>query len=198
MGKKGDGSGVVMPGDDIAASEEYAAGSGTYERDGRIISSVIGKVELDRGAMVARVSASNPPRQLAIGDVVLAPVSDVRGSMVNLQPIFIEGECWRAAAEQGSLHVSKVSDGRSDDLREQFRLGDVVRAKICQVKPSVQMTTVGPEYGVVKAFCTRCRGPMEARGGELWCEACERAERRKLAKGYSAPRFFANESAGAR
>jgi exosome complex component CSL4 len=188
MGQKGK---VVTPGEDIAASEEFTVGEGTYERDGRIFASVAGGVDLDRGEMVARVKAANPPRALAVGDVVLGEVSDVRGTMVNLQSIAPEEGGRRATGgDAGTIHISKVSDGRSDDLRELFRLGDVVRARVCQVRPSLQLTTAGADLGVVKAFCTRCRAPLSLVKGELRCDGCERAERRKLAKGYSSPTFF--------
>jgi recombination protein RecR len=36
-----------MPGDEIAAAEEYVCGLGTYEHDGKIFASVAGKLHLD-------------------------------------------------------------------------------------------------------------------------------------------------------
>jgi exosome complex component CSL4 len=192
MGRSGDGRKVVMPGEEIATSEEFAVGEGTYEREGKILASVTGFVELDNGEMVARVLGLNPPRLLKAGDTILGEVSEVRGTMVNIQSIAPEEAGRRMTGQDmGTIHISKVTDGRSDDLRELFRLGDVVRAKVIQVKPSLQLTTAGPDLGVLKAFCTKCRSPMALKKAELTCDNCERVERRKLAKGYSSPTFFA-------
>ncbi len=188
MGQQGK---VATPGEDIAASEEFAAGDGAYERDGRIFAAVAGSVILDRSAMVASVRARNPPKAFAAGDVVLGEVTDVRGTMVNLQHVVPEaGGRKPTGGDAGTIHISKVSEGRTDDIRELFRLGDVVRAKVVQSKPSLQLTTAGAELGVVKALCTRCRAPLQLAKGELRCDACERTEYRKVAKGYSSPRYF--------
>lgn len=190
MGRSDDRK-VVMPGEEIATSEEFVAGEGTYEREGKILASVTGRVELDKGEMVARVKGLNPPRLLNVGDTILGEVTDVRGTMVNIQSIAPEEDGRRMTGQDmGTIHISKVTDGRSDDLRELFRLGDVVRAKVIQVKPSLQLTTAGPDLGVLKAFCTKCRAPMTLKKAELTCDNCERTERRKLAKGYSSPTFF--------
>jgi exosome complex component CSL4 len=187
----GQQSKVATPGEDIAASEEFSAGEGAYELDGRIIATVAGRVVLDKGTMVASVRAANPPRFFAPGDIVLGEVSEVRGTMVNLQSVVPEaGGRKPAGGDAGTIHISKVSEGRTDDLREMFRLGDVVRAKVVQARPSLQLTTAGADFGVVKALCMRCRAPMALAKGELRCEGCERTERRKMAKGYSSPKFF--------
>src|SRR5256712_7401032 len=66
-----------------------------------------------------------------------------------------------------------------------YRLGDIIRAKVIQVKPSVQLTTAERDLGVVKARCSVCRGPLEVRGRELYCPRDERTERRKLAADYA-------------
>src|SRR2546428_6696446 len=66
-----------------------------------------------------------------------------------------------------------------------YRLGDIIRAKVIQVKPSVQLTTGERELGVGKAGCSVCRGPLEVRGREVYCPRDERTERRKLAADYA-------------
>jgi exosome complex component CSL4 len=180
-----------MPGEDIAASEEFSVGEGTHEKDGRIFSSVAGFVALDAREMVARVVPINPPGSIAVGDFVLGEVTEVRGTMVNVGQLTADGDGRKAVGgDSGTLHISKVADGRTEDLRELFRIGDIVRAKVVQVKPSLQLATAGPDLGVVKAYCTRCRAALEPDAGNLKCGACERVERRKMARGYSIPRLF--------
>jgi exosome complex component CSL4 len=176
---------LVLPGDEIATSEEYICGEGTYERDGKILSSVPGRVELDAREKVARVLALNPPPALKSGDIVLGSVGEIRNTMVTLQDLEVEGvERSIPGGDMATLHISRIVEGRTEDIREAYRLGDIVRAKVSQVKPSVQVTTAGPELGVVKAFCTRCREPLVLQKGTLVCDNCERREPRKVAKGY--------------
>src|SRR2546428_10898055 len=71
-----------------------------------------------------------------------------------------------------------------------YRLGDIIRAKVIQVKPSLQLTTAETTLGVVKALCSVCRGPLELRGRELYCPRDERTERRKVAADYADLRLF--------
>src|SRR5207244_12103745 len=61
----------------------------------------------------------------------------------------------------------------------------VIRAKVVQVKPSVQLTTAESDLGVVKAVCSVCRGPLELRDRDLYCPRDERTEQRKLAADYA-------------
>jgi hypothetical protein len=85
---------------------------------------------------------------------------------------------------EGAIHVSKISDEYIEDIRDAFHLGDIVRAKVIQAKPSLQLTTSEPNLGVVKARCSRCRGVLELKDRDLWCPRDEQAERRKIASDY--------------
>src|SRR6266699_1982625 len=86
---------------------------------------------------------------------------------------------------EGTIHISNVSEEYTEDIHDMYRLGDIIRAKVIQVKPSLQLTTAEPSLGVVKALCSVCRGPLEMRGRELYCPRDERSERRKLAADYA-------------
>src|SRR5437763_14499926 len=91
---------------------------------------------------------------------------------------------------EGTIHISNVSEEYTEDIHDMYRLGDIIRAKVIQVKPSVQLTTAERNLGVVKALCSTCRGPLELRGRELSCPPDERTERRKVAADYAAPTPF--------
>src|SRR5207249_11160124 len=71
---------LVLPGDPIAAAEEYEAGEGTYEREGEIYAATPGMLELDGQNFVARVRPFNPRAGLKTGDVVYGGVSETRSS----------------------------------------------------------------------------------------------------------------------
>jgi len=176
---------LVLPGDEVAVSEEYESGVGTYERDGKIYANAPGVLDLDERSKVARVRMFNPPVQLRIGDIVYATIDDIRSSMATATVVVLHGVERQLSGEtEGSIHISNVSSQYTEDFRQMFRLGDMIRAQVIQADPSLQLTTAGATLGVVKALCTQCRGPLVKRGNDLYCERCERTETRKIAFDY--------------
>jgi len=176
---------IVLPGDEIAVAEEFEPGEGTYERDGLVFAATPGVLILDSQNRVARVRAFNPPAELKVGDIVYAVVDDIRGMMATATIQAIHGRSRQISGEaEGTIHISNVSEDYTEDIHDKFHLGDIVRAKVIQVKPSVQLTTAEPNLGVVKAICSICREPLELRGQDLYCPRDERTERRKIAADY--------------
>ncbi len=179
---------LVIPGDFVAVSEEYMAGEGTYDHEGKIYSAFVGELDLDVQHKVARVRAFNPPVELRNGDIVIGVVRDVKETMVMVTLANAEGEERAISGEtEASLHVSKVSTGYTSDVRDEFRKGDIIRAAVIQTKPSLQLATDRKDLGVLRALCTRCRSPLILRGKDMYCENCERNESRKTSIDYSDP-----------
>jgi exosome complex component CSL4 len=83
-----------------------------------------------------------------------------------------------------SVHVSKIASSYVEDAGDLMRPGDLIRATVIQAEPSVQLSTAGPHFGVVRALCGRCRSPLEKKGRGLYCEKCDRSEDRKIADDY--------------
>ena len=176
---------MVLPGDQVAVAEEFEAGEGTYERDGHIFASTPGVLNLDVKDRVARVRAFNPPAELKIGDIVYGVVDDMRQMMATATVSAIHGRDREISGEaEGTIHISNVSEEYTEDIHDMFHVGDLVRAKVIQTKPSLQLTTAEPFLGVVKALCGQCRSPLERRGRDLYCSRCERSERRKVTQDF--------------
>src|SRR6266566_4354520 len=182
---------MVLPGDEIAVAEEFEPGEGTYEAKGLVFAATPGVLELDPANRVARVRAFNPPAELRVGDIVYGVVDDIRGMMATASILAIHGRTRQISGEsEGTIHISNVSEEYTEDIHDMYRLGDIIRAKVIQVKPSLQLTTAEPSLGVVKALCSVCRGSLEMRGSDLYCPRDERSERRKLAADYADLRLF--------
>ncbi len=175
----------VLPGDEVAIAEEYMSGEGTYEMDGKIYASAVGELDLDPREKVAKVILDNPPVVLSEGDVVLAEVTDAKPAMAIVTVIEQEGRDRAVSSETlASVHVSKLSSSYVEDAGDVMRPGDIIRGTVIQADPSVQLSTAGPHFGVIRALCSRCRTPMERKGRQLYCEKCDRTENRKLADDY--------------
>ncbi len=176
---------IVVPGEEIAITEEFLSGEGTYEQKGSIFSSYLGRLNLDAEEMVAKVDPINPLVKLKVGDIVLARVEDVKSSMVIANIVGVEGIPRSVSGETlGALHVSKISEGYTSDVWKEFRIGDVIRAKVVQVKPSLQLATDRPNLGVLIGLCTKCRMPLIKMDKTLVCKNCQRTELRKMAPDY--------------
>jgi exosome complex component CSL4 len=180
-----EGSKTVFPGEEVAISEEYIPGEGTYEAGGRIYAALVGELELDRSDMVARVRGYNPPLELKPVDIVIGNVEEVKSSMVIVNVAAVEGKDRAITGEtEGTIHISKVSEGYTRDIGREFHSSDIIRARVLQVKPSLQLATNARDLGVVKSHCSRCRSPLEVKGRELYCNHCERSEPRKISTEY--------------
>ena len=181
---------MVLPGDQIAVAEEFEPGEGTYEKNGFVFASTPGVLRLDEQTRVARVQPFNPPAELQVGDIVYAVVDDIRGMMATATVNAIHGRDRQISGDRdGTIHISNVSEDYTEDIRDMYHLGDIIRAKVIQTKPSVQLTTAEPDLGVVRALCGICRGPLEQRDRDLSCPRCERTERRKVARDYDSLRL---------
>lgn len=178
---------IVLPGDEVGVAEEYEPGAGTYESGGRIVAATVGLLDLDETNKVARVKPFNPPAQLEPGDIVYAVVNNTRASMATADIVALHGRDRQVAGRaEGTLHISRVSEDYTEDFGGSMRIGDTIRAKVVQVKPSLQIITAEPTLGVVLALCTRCRGVLDRKEGssDLYCGRCERSEPRKIAQDY--------------
>lgn len=175
----------VLPGEEVAVEEEYLASEGTYNEDGIIYASQVGDLELNLEEMTATVRSPNPPNVLRNGDVVFAVVADTRSTMATVDVAAKDGSERGVGGETyGTIHVSKISPGYTEDVTKELRKGDIIRARVTQVKPSLQLTTKEDHLGVVIAKCSKCRGEMVRRGKLLYCEECDRKVNRKIADDY--------------
>jgi exosome complex component CSL4 len=171
---------IVLPGDKLSTSEELLSGYGTYEENGIIHASQVGTYFIDNKNKRAKVKPlTSTPILLKRGDIVLAEVRMIRSSMIIADVIHVIGSKRSISGDtNGTLRVSEISKGYVKDPSDVFSLGDIFRAKVTQVKPSIQLETKDRKFGVIKAFCSKCRNPLIKKDKNLECEKCGNKERR--------------------
>lgn len=180
-------SDVVFPGDPLGAAEEFVPGPGTYEEDGAVFAARIGIADLDRGEFEASVRPGTTiPALLQPDDLVIGRVIGLRKSfaIVRIEAKADEPTRPLNVGSNATLHVAKISRDYLERIEDAFRIGDVVRAKVLEAKPAVQLTTKASELGVLLARCPRCRHEMEGKGHGLICPSCEWKSSAKLAVDY--------------
>lgn len=176
---------LVFPGEEVAVEEEYLASDGTFAEDGVIYASQVGILELDDDNCVARVISSNPPNLLREGDIVYGVVADIRNTMATADVVAKDGVDRTLGGETyATIHVSKISQGYTDDVGKELRKGDYIRARVTGTKPSLQLTTKDNHLGVIRSLCSRCKTEMVRKGDGLFCPECRYSTPRKLADDY--------------
>lgn len=180
------GTELVFPGEEVAVEEEYLAAEGTFAENGKIYASQIGTLVLDDDECIAKVISPNPPNILAEGDIVYAVVADIRNTMATADVIGKEGNSRTLGGDTyATIHVSKISQGYTDDVGKELRKGDYIRARVTATKPALQLTTKDDKLGVIRSLCSRCKTEMvRGKNGGLYCTECRYGSPRKLANDY--------------
>ncbi|WP_297520594.1 exosome complex RNA-binding protein Csl4 [Thermococcus sp.] len=184
--KSGD---LVLPGDYLGVIEEYFPGDGVKEENGELYAVRAGRVVIDQERMEISVEpVTDTPPLPKVGDVVIGRVIEVKPQTAIVQIIRIEGrenDREIATSKLAGIHISQVDEGYVDSMLNEFRIGDVVRARVISAEKSpIQLSTKGPDLGVIYALCTRCRTPLVRRGDKLVCPKCGHVETRKLSSMY--------------
>lgn len=178
--------GFVLPGELVGTTEEFKSGGGTTISAGDIYSIATGNVIIDRKARVVSVRPTTlTPNILKIGDIVYGKITDVRESGAMVEIAGIEGKEDREIVNvrSGDIHVSNVRDSYVKRLSDEFRPFDIIRARVLDTE-RMRLTTAEDSLGVVKAYCSNCRGELVLEGKKLKCPVCNMTETRKISTEY--------------
>ncbi len=177
---------LVVPGDFIGTEEEYLAGHGTFAEKERIYATIAGE-PLDTERKLS-VQQKRSLRALQIGTVVIGTIENI------VEPIALvsikAGSDGRESRfgenpDYSVLHASMIKRGYVKNVRDEYRIGDIIRAKIADVRNGeLRLATDADELGAIKAFCPKCRHPMKLESAILKCESCDWKDNRKIAKDY--------------
>ena len=177
---------IVMPGDQLSTSEELLPGDGTFEENGIIRAARIGKYVVNEKYRRAEVKpVTSIPVLIKKGDIVIAKVTVVKPSMIVADAIHVVGKNRAVSGDtNATIHVKEIATGYVKDASTEFRVGDFVRAKVIQVKPSLQLATKDRDLGAIKALCVKCRHSLIKKGNTLECENCGNKENRRISQDY--------------
>lgn len=179
----------VLPGAFLGTEEEYAAGAGTFtDSSGNIIATVAGDVSVGKDKTVSVKRKGGIPHKLKKGELVFARVEAIYEPVALLQVEPQEAAEGRQNPTDGYsvIHASRVKAGYVEEIHDEMRVGDVVKASVEDIRPDgeVGLSTKAMGLGVVKAYCSRCRAPLALSGAKLQCGRCGSVERRHLSKDY--------------
>lgn len=179
---------IVFPGEHLASCEEFIAGKNTFTDKDDIYSAAIGELE-SFGRMV-QVNSRKTFVPVTEGMEVYCTVRELSGTkaFVSCIPILKDNERSFPGFE-AVLPVSSIRQGYVENIRDEIRIGDILKAKVTKIeRQDVDVSISEQGYGVIKAFCSRCRNGMIINGNNINCNKCNRIENRKLPYGYSKPK----------
>lgn len=178
----------VVPGEFLATAEEFVPGEGAYEEDGEVYSSCTGVVLVDvRTKRISVFPRTAVPPELKQGDTIVGKIEEVRDQVAKVYIGVLRGREDRQLPlpDLGTIHVSQARGSYVKDLSREFKPGDIVRARVTNVRRgTIQLTTAGDGLGVIMASCSKCRTPLDKEGTKLKCPSCGNVELRNLASDY--------------
>lgn len=176
---------IVMPGDFIGTEEEYIAGAGTFSDNEKIYAIISGEIHDE--ARKLSVVQNRPLGALGIGVVIIGKIENIVEpiALVSIQMGVGSSHRFGENPDYAVLHASMIKKGYVKNVRDEYKIGDIIRAKIADIRNGeLRLATDADELGAVKAYCGKCRHAMKVEGGVLKCESCEWKDNRKLAKDY--------------
>jgi len=175
----------VIPGALLGTEEEFLAGPGTFSEKDNIYALLSG--ELKETSRKLEVGQSVLLQKLGVGSVVYGRIENVIEpiALVNVRPVPQKSARYMALPGFCVLHASRVKEGYVKNIHDELKIGDLVRAKVIELREGeLVLSTKDPNFGVVKAFCSRCRRALQQEGAGLKCGHCGNKEHRKLANDY--------------
>ena len=178
---------IVLPGDFLSTEEEFVPGKNAFDFKGDVYSSSIGSVSEDSKTKEISVKPSIELHKLGRGSPVFGRVDLVKENSVSIILCKQPGKEERQiiVPSMAMLPIRNVSRDYVESLKECFKIGDLVKARVSKLIPNgIDIETNQPDLGVIKAFCSICRKPLHLFGTSLKCMNCGSTEKRKIVKGY--------------
>ena len=173
---------MVLPGEFITTEEEFASGKNTYEDKGVIKASIMGSIDFDQQRKEAKVKGKSIP-VLKEGDIIIGRVVKVNEKMAHINIMGSAGEQRAITLSTGQIPVRNASQSFTEDMRNCFRLGDFVKAKVVMAsRLAIDLATNETGLGVVEAHCKNCRSKMDFNKEKMTCLNCGSVEDRKCAE----------------
>uniref|UniRef100_A0A7C3UH61 Exosome complex component Csl4 n=1 Tax=Geoglobus ahangari TaxID=113653 RepID=A0A7C3UH61_9EURY len=172
----------VFPGDFLGYVEEYIAGEGVYEEDGKLYASKAGKLQI-RDRTISILPIKTIP-EIKKGDIIIGRIIDTKNNFAMVEIARKRGsDRVLGHYDRALLHISNVSDKYTKSIEECVRFWDIISAKV--IDDNLRISIKEEDLGVLKAICSVCgENLIKKEGDKLKCPKCGNVEKRKISKNY--------------
>jgi len=182
---------IAVPGEELGTEEEFIPGAGTKVDESGVIRAIIaGKISIDYNRHINIIS-DTALKKLKVGDIVYGRIEEMFESVAFLtieRPLDLKLK--RIERSSAIIPVSEIKDGFVKSIRDEIRVGDIVKGIVKEITPLRIIVSLRPAgMGVVKAYCSYDRSPLELRGRSLICKKCGQKEVRHIADSYGKIEF---------
>lgn len=147
---------IVEPGTALAYSEELLAGPGTYDDGTQLRAAVYGVPHTDPKSMtLSVVPAGKAVAAIEKGAIVVGQVSYIKPeALASVRIVGVRGKEAASLLQvvEGTLHIGKIDQRYVARIDDEYRCGDVIRAKVIGIKGGPQLATDKPDLGCLRAF----------------------------------------------
>ncbi|MBU0532535.1 exosome complex RNA-binding protein Csl4 [Candidatus Micrarchaeota archaeon] len=173
---------LVLPGDYLSSAEEAEEGRNTYMENDTIFSATIGEANITNGCAMVNVTDKglvSPHIGMQVYGLIIR--TSLNKAIAVCMPVKeAEGEI-RSIEFEAVLPVTEIRKGYVKDIRDEVKMGDIIKAKINKItETDIELTIIWPEYGLVSVFCPCCRTKMDLKTNIFICGQCNWKERRKI------------------
>ncbi|MBI5046610.1 exosome complex RNA-binding protein Csl4 [Candidatus Micrarchaeota archaeon] len=172
---------IVLPGDYLSSYEEAEPGDNAYSANDDVYSAAVGEqINSEGKANVqlkhARLEQPHPGMDVYCVVVKTTPTKAI-SSCISVNQAEGKG---RGLEMDAVLDVTNIRRGYVRDIRDEVKVGDIIKGKIQKVtKQGIDISIFPSEYGIVRAFCPRCRHAMDLKENLFIC-ICGWKENRKI------------------
>jgi exosome complex component CSL4 len=169
----------VLPGDKLAAIEEFEAGSGSAIRGDQVVASIVGKAQPDMSNRIMQVKPAHVVGSIPKdGDIVIGTVESASSSVAQITIKAINDV-------ESNKEFSAMLSLREDRHRRSspgLKANDTVRALVMSTTNSILQLSIECEScGVVYTVCSVCGGDVIALGKDrIKCKECGTVDERIL------------------
>jgi len=147
---------LYLPGDFVTTIEEFFAGLGLFEENGKLYSCVSGIAKMDLKERKIDIEPIRKPKSFVKkGDIVIAQVKDIGRNVVELRLLYNETE----KVEANITAFMLLKRPRENVLRS-IKPTDIVRAYVLDSEGKIILSMRGKGFGIIHADCPFCLNPL--------------------------------------
>ncbi len=174
----------AIPGKHIGATEEAIPGKGTREENHEIYATLSGRIIREHGEisiLPKKEIISIQPGQIVYG-IVMNVIEQL--ALIEIEPLVKGRERFVPPSDYGVLRVMNIREGFVSSAKNEMKRGDLIKARVEELKLGISLSTKAFDLGIVKAYCDICRNEMILDNAILKCDKCKRTCKRKVSKSY--------------